>query len=250
MNDALQHAHEEIDNAPEEGSYDEWGDRRDYQVVNGWSVVALILALLSISALLLPMFLVFSLLAVIISLVALSKVQREPHLFMGRRLAMLSLVIAVIVGGWTLSRRHYFHVRMFAAAESNVDNWFQLIKEGKHEEAHQLTLLAGMRTSGRMTLREYYLNEKRVRQEMQTFFSEVPMRQIVKLGENWSARRMANQNLRITDENGLLVFQRFEIHYTEDGRPVTLPVEIKSSRILDKYTRASHWTVLTVRHLQ
>ena len=244
----MNEAHPQANN---EGSYDEWGDRRDYQVINGWSVVALILALLSISALLLPIFLlILSLPAIIISLVALAKIRREPHLFMGRHIATLSLVIAVIVGGWTLSRRYYFHVRMFAAAESNVDNWFQLIKEGKHEEAHQLTLLAGMRTSGRMTLREYYQNEKRVRQEMQTFFSEVPMRQIVKLGENWSARWMANRNLRITDENGLLVFQRFEIHYTEDGRPVTLPVEIKSSRILDKYTRASHWTVLTVRHLQ
>jgi hypothetical protein len=243
MNDALRKANED-------GSYDEWGDRRDYQVVNGWSVVALILAVLSISSLVLPLLLVFSLLAIIISLVALSKVQREPHLFMGRRLAILSLVIAVIVGGWTLSRRYFFNARMFAAAESNVDNWFQLIKEGKQEEAHQLTLLAGMRTSGRMTLQEYYQNEKRVRQEMQTFFSEAPMQQIIKLGENWSARWIANRIIRITDENGLLVFQRFEIHYTQDGRPVTLPVEIKSSRKLDKYTRASHWTVLTVRHLQ
>ena len=138
-------------------------------------------------------------------------------------------------------------VHPFVGVEPIIEH---LISQGKHEEAHQLTLLAGMRTSGRMTLREYYQNEKRVRQEMQTFFSEVPMRQIVKLGENWSARWMANRILRITDENGLLVFQRFEIHYTEDGRPVTLPVEIKSSRILDKYTRASHWTVLTVRHLQ
>ena len=237
--------------ANHEGAYDEWGDRRDYQVINGWSVVALILALLSISALLMPIFLlILSLPAIIISLVAVAKIRREPHLFMGRHLATLSLVIAVIVGGWTLGRQHYFNARMFAAAANNMDNWFQLIREGKHEEAHQLTLLAGMRTSGQMTLREYYQNEKRVRQEMQTFFSEVPMQQIVELGENWSARWIENRNIRITDEKGLLVFQRYEIHYMQDGHPVALPVEIQSSRILDKYTRASHWTVLTVQHLQ
>ncbi len=244
MNEAHQQANHE-------GSYDEWGDRRDYRVINGWSVVALILALLSIFALLMPIFLlILSLPAIIISLVALAKIRREPHLFMGRHLATLSLVLAIVVGGWTLARQHYFHARMFAAAANNTNNWFQLIKEGKHEEAHQLTLLAGMRTSGQMTLREYYQNEKRVRQEMRTFFSEPPMEQIVELGENWSVRWIENRNLRITDENGLLVFQRYEIHYMQDGHPVALPVEIKSSRILDKYTRASHWTVLTVQHLQ
>ena len=248
MNEVLQQSPENIDSVPEDGSYDEWGDRRDYQVINGWSVVALILALLSSSALLLPFFLVFSLLAIIMSLVALSKIQREPHLFMGRRLAIFSLVMAVIVGGWTISRQQFFQAHMFAAAESNLNKWFQLIKEGKHEEAHQLTLLAGMRTSGRMTLREYYQNEKRVRQEMQTFFSESPMRQIIKLGENWSVRLTENRRIRITDEGKLLVFQRFVIESDQDD--LTLPVEIKSSRILDKYTRASHWTVLTVQYLR
>ena len=59
MNNAPQQSHEEIDSAPEDGSYDEWGDRSNYQVINGWSVVALILTVLSSFALVLPIFLLW-----------------------------------------------------------------------------------------------------------------------------------------------------------------------------------------------
>ncbi|MFP6649289.1 MAG: hypothetical protein VB817_07500, partial [Pirellulaceae bacterium] len=65
---------------------------------------------------------------------------------------------------------------------------------------------------------------------------------------NWSARWIENRSVRITDEDGLLVYQRFMIESSQDD--LAISVEIKSSRILDKYTRASHWTVLTVQHLR
>lgn len=248
MNDTIRQ--ENSDSVPQDGSYDEWGDRRDYRVINGWSVVAMILALLSSAALLLPIFWGVPLLAIIVSLVALSKIKREPHLYMGRRLAIVSLVAALILGGWSTSRHYFFRLHMYAAAENNLNNWFELIKQGKQEEVHQLSLLPGMRAMGKTTLSEYYQNEKRVRQEMQKFFSGSPMRQIIKLGPGSSLRLIQNRNVRITDDAGLLVYQRFMIEYSQDGQPVALPVEIKSSRIFDKYTRSSHWTVLTVQNLQ
>jgi hypothetical protein len=212
--------------------------------------VALLLAALSSLALVLPIFLGFPVLAIIVSLFALSRIQKEPHLLMGRRLAILSLVAAVILGGWSFSRRMFFHAHMYTAAEENVKDWFQLLKQGKHEEAHQLSLLPGMRASGKTTLREYYLNEKRARQEMQSYFSEPALRTIIGLGEDWSVRLLENRRLNLTDDARLLVFQRFVIEYEEDGRPATLAVETKSSRMLDKYTRVSHWTVLAVQALQ
>jgi hypothetical protein len=63
-------------------------------------------------------------------------------------------------------------------------------------------------------------------------------------------RLLENRRLNLTDDTRLLVFQRFVIEYEEDGRPATLAVETKSSRMLDKYTRVSHWTVLAVQALQ
>jgi hypothetical protein len=231
-------------------SQDVFSVRSDYQVINGWSIVALILTVLSSFALVLPIFLGLPVLAIIVSLFALSRIRREPHLFMGRRLAILSLVAAVILGSWSIGRRMFFHAHMYTAAEENVTEWFQLLKKGKHEAAHQLSLLPGMRASGKTTLREYYLNEKRAREEMQDYFSEPALRTIISLGEKWSVRLVENRRLNITDDARLLVYQRFMIEYVKDGRPVALAVETKSSRMLDKYTRVSHWTVLTVRALE
>ena len=73
-------------------SFDEWGDRRDYHLINAWSVIALVLALLSSAALLLPIFWIVPLLAIAASLIALAKIRREPHLYIGYRMAVIDLV--------------------------------------------------------------------------------------------------------------------------------------------------------------
>ena len=231
-------------------SHDEWGDRQDYRGISVWSIVGLVLAALSSLAVVTPIFLGVVPLAILASLVALARIRQEPHHVMGRRIAILSLVAAVILGSWSYGRRTFFQGRMYAAAEENVLDWFQLLREGKRNQAHQLSLLPGMRASGKTTLTEYYLNEKKAREEMQNFFSEPAMKIIIGLGEDSSLRLIENRRLEITDDVKLLVFQRFLIEYDDDGSPTTLAVEIKSSRMLDKYTRTSHWTVLTVQALQ
>jgi hypothetical protein len=231
-------------------SHDEWGDRQDYRGISIWSIVALVLAALSSLAVVTPIFLGVVPLAILASLVALARIRQEPHHFMGRSIAILSLVAAVILGSWSYGRSVFFQGRMYAAAEENVLDWFQLLREGKRKEAHQLSLLPGMRVSGKTTLTEYYLNEKKAREEMQSFFSEPAMSIIIELGEESSLQLMENWRLEITDDVRLLAFQRFLIEYDDDGSPTTLAVEIKSSRMFDKYTRTSHWTVLTVQALQ
>ena len=231
-------------------SHDEWGDRQDYRGVSIWSIVALVLAALSSLAVVMPIFLGVVPLAILASLVALARIRQEPHHFMGRRIAILALVAAVILGSWSYGRRAFVQGRIYAAAEESVLDWFQLLLEGKRKEAHQLSLLPGMRASGKMTLTEYYLNEKKAREEMQSFFSEPAMRIIIGLGKGSSLRLLENRRLDITDDTKLLVFQHFLVEYDDDGSPTTLAVEIKSSRMFDKYTRTSHWTVLTVHVLQ
>ena len=231
-------------------SFDEWGDRRDYHLINAWSVIALVLALLSSAALLLPIFWIVPLLAIAASLIAIAKIRREPHLYIGYRMAVISLVLAALLGSWSVSRHQFFQARMFAVAEKNLDHWFELIRQGKLEEAHQLSLLVGMRSTDFTTLGEYYMNEKRARQEMQMFFANSVLRQIVELDQDWSVRLVENRNLKITDDTRLLVFQWYAVDYLKDGESVTLEMQVKSSRTIDKYTRASHWTVLEFQQLE
>lgn len=229
---------------------DEWGNQQSYRVINALSVIAGLLALLSSSALLLEIFWIFPVLGMVVSLAALRSIARQPHIYSGKKLAILSLVACLLLGGWSVSRYFFIRSQLYAVAEEKVLHWFELVRAKKLEEAHQLALPIGMRAKGRTTLRQYYANEQMARNEMNGFFSEEPLSEIAVLPDGWTVTLAGNQRIQFDNDDQLLVFQHYEIRYQQEGESRVIPVEVKSSRMYDKFTRASHWTLVTILLLE
>ena len=230
--------------------HDEWGDQRHYQVINALSVVAALLALLSIAALVLDIFWIFPALGVIVSLVALNGIHKQPHIYTGKTLAVVSLLTCLILGGWSISHHKFVRSQLYTTAQQKVENWFTLIRDKDFERAHQLSMPVGMRAKGRTTLRQYYSNEQMARSEMNGFFSRSPMLDIVSLSQDWKLELAENKRIHFDKNDQLLVFQNYDITYQQDGEQLAIPVEVKMSRMYDPYSRASHWTVVTVLLLE
>lgn len=229
---------------------DEWGDQRNYQVISVLSVVAGLLALLSTTALLLEVFWIFPLVGVIVSLMALNGISKQPHIYTGKTLAIISLLTCLVLGGWSISRYRFVRSTVYSLAQEKVEHWFDLVRDKKLEEAHQLSLPIGMRAMGRTTLRQYYSNEQIARDEMNGFFSNHPLMDIVSLPGEWTLELAENHRIEFDNNDLLLVYQNYDIKYQEDGEQLEIPIQVKLSRRYDKYTHASQWTLITVHLLQ
>lgn len=118
----------------------------EYGRFSGWALAALLLGVLSATAIVAPLLWSIPVLALVISLIAMKKIKTSEGRLTGWRVALLGLLLAVFFGMagpvHTASRRYLIETRAahFAA------KFMQLLQQHQPLEAFQLTRPAAART--------------------------------------------------------------------------------------------------------
>ncbi len=145
-----------------------------YRPVDRIAVLALLLGLLSGTALAGPGLWGVPVVACAAGLWALSRIRRADGASAGRTTALAGIILAIFFGSSAVANVAIHRSLAQKQARVLADRWIQLVNEGAWQFAHQMTLHAGARASPRGPLDEYY-TEKAAQSEYMDFLENQPI---------------------------------------------------------------------------
>ena len=215
-------------------------DHVQYRSVSGLAVLALLLGVLSATALAHPGAWVMPLPAIVCSLWALRRIQRQPDELLGRKAALIGLTLALGFGTWAPSRYYCDRWLLNRQAREFIEEWFQYVLQGELEVAHQATLDYYLRQPEGTLLDEFYQDNPEDLTELQTFFSRGIAQDLVDLGADGRVR--FEKSLEMLFVGGSCqISQRFLLYRTDQDEPVAR-AQIRVAR--DTQQDVVYWTVL------
>jgi len=216
-----------------------------YRRMSSLAVIALIVAVVSAVSLIHPLLWVVPAAAFVLALSALRQIGRSPELA-GRNVALSALILALVLGSWSVSWVLTRQAMITRQAREHAERWFDLVREGKLREAHQLTKPAFERAPDGESLSEFYARETvktppsladdpemmvlSPQQELDQFFAEPPLANLVALGSDFDFEFQQNESLTRVDAQLTLLQQRFKVRFQQDGKPREVELEIQLQR--------------------
>jgi hypothetical protein len=172
-------------------------------------IVALVLGLLSISALAGTAMLGVPLLGVLVGLFALRPDQNAEARTGGRLPALIGLVLSLFFGSWGGAHHATRHHFVTAEAERFGLEWLTLLSEGRKEVAHELTQPAGSRQIHAVPLEAYYAQQVDPTSPFQEFLANGPVESILKAGDRcrWELVEVVQRRVHSDRENLVLRFR-------------------------------------------
>jgi hypothetical protein len=128
----------------------------EYHPLNRPAIAALVLGVLSATALAHQLFWVVPIITIVVAVVALRQISASSSEQRGRMLALVGLACALVFGSWAMTRSISRQMQISEQAQACCDEWFELIRTGRLYEAHQLTLPYDSRLSDVDPLEEIY----------------------------------------------------------------------------------------------
>jgi hypothetical protein len=222
----------------------------EYPRVSRSAVIALLLGLISIAALASPLLWLLPVAGLAFSMVALRSLARADEPRLGRRAAMVGLILSLLFLGWAPT--HYFlrQELLVRRAIAHSSQWLGLLGEGRLYEAHQLTIGKDERQPPGVDLDEYYENSQDVWEGFQVFISQPPLEQVIELGDRGQVRYIGR--VEVAHERPLgrlldLVTLRYAVDYEQDGQARTVPLWVGVARTHVRDTGEAYWYISGVR---
>ncbi len=210
----------------------------------GMAIVTLILGLFSPLALLKPMFWVLPISAAALGAVSLFTLARDPEKF-GRKAALLGLVLALFFGAWS-SSRYFSRVKWLeGVAREKADIWFELVKEDRLLEAHQLHLRFDRRAPQGTSLVQYYAEGDVMEENPVDFFSGTVLQQLRDAGPDVEIKfKQFEKHQRWGDYDDVVL--RYVADYQKDGQPTDLEMLVRLRRFSHPTKKLAGWAVDSV----
>lgn len=132
----------------------------DYKPLNRAAVAAVVLGAGSGLAPFHPAFCVIPAIGVLVGITSLRQLHTSDVRQSGRYLAVFGLFLSLFFCSWAIARESSRRQHLYDQAKDFADHWFQLLRDGKLYEAHQLTLTEENRIAPGASLEKYYLPNK------------------------------------------------------------------------------------------
>ena len=156
------------------------GEIEQYSSISGVAVLALLVGLLSFTALTHPVLWCLPPLAVVLALAALYRIRHSDGALSGRGIAVLALGLACCAASLAVSRSVIARELQRRQATAFADRWFDAISGEQVRLAHQWTISKLMRAGRSQSLQEAYEGEEN-REALQKFMSDGPSRALIEL---------------------------------------------------------------------
>jgi hypothetical protein len=239
----------------------------EYHPVNRWAVASAVLGILSIPAVFIPMLLVIPIVGIIASLIAARQLSSRESIQTGRAAAKVGAFLCITIGVWVCTALVYRQTALTNQARQYAEEWFELLRNGKFYEAHQLVLPDERRVAAGASLEEHYKPRDRIvhahesgeshshhdpedvmeameplpHEQFRQFFDVSPAKRLKEIGSQATYEYLGTIKQSPVTATQVMVTQNFRIRYQEDGRERQFVISIELERMM--YNQVASWRV-------
>jgi hypothetical protein len=211
---------------PAQLSAAEEADLVRYGAISPLAIGALVLGVLSALSLTTLLALFVPVVAVLVALVALRQIGKSNGAIVGRWAALTGLALALVFASTAIGRLVSREFILRAQARQFADQWLQIVREGKLQQAHQLQLPPGERQLAGVSLAQFYANSPAARDQFAALFRGDPLRDIARDGKQSSLRFVRyGQHYALTGLDQLELFYQLHSPVSEKRREFMVVVE-------------------------
>lgn len=225
----------------------------EYRPVSRLAVISLLLAVGGMGAVIGTLMICLAVAAAALAVAALWSIARADRPPLGRKAALVALLLSLFCGAWGLTWRTVRQQVICQEARQLADQWLQLAQAGRLQEAHQLHLSRAGRQAPGANLADFYKNTREARSELDSFFRAPPLSQIVAAGPRGQLRFLECENLQDESYAGSktdVATLRYALDYQPDGQPPapqTATFLVLMARIAERGKGEANWELRAVQ---
>jgi len=215
--DRLQHR---LDDPPS----DDFGN---YKAISAMAMASLLVGALSATALIgVPLWIV-PLVGILLSCLALVRIDRSAGTLIGRPLALAGLALAIGFGTAALAAQVNSQYLTALKAQQVASQWFQALAQGEPQVAHHWTVTPTSRaaSAGPDSLKDYYENDEKHRAALARFVGQKLIASLLRLGPRAHVAPESTTILRI-DDHLSFVSLLYRVTFDEAGKPARFLAEL------------------------
>lgn len=220
----------------------------NYHALNPLPYVALGLGLLSATALISPLFGIFGILALICGTAA--ALQEDEWTTTAAKVAngfaiALALFFLALIGARQVSRTW----TVKSEAEEFINGWFELLRKGEIEQAHQLSMQPQDRQIPEVDLMKYYKESEEARRGRDHFYVAPPLNKLVKDIKQGTIRL----DFEIAHERNLegeYIDRQYSLVVDRGGIKETVPFRVVVRRTVHPKLKVGRWQIYSVTEPQ
>lgn len=188
-----------------------------------WSKLAVAtfaLSLLSPLAVVSIVFIPIVILTLVFAVAAVALATYNGRAVKGGVLASVAIFLTLFCLSVSISRYSSYQRHLSSEARAFAEHWFELIKEGKQNEAHQLSMAGEFREPPEIPIPDAYELNSQARSNRDSFYLQPPIKFLANDPKNTTVRFVSVVG-RDTDEKTDSVKMRFTMRYQD----ITMPRE-------------------------
>jgi hypothetical protein len=188
-------------------------------------------------------------LTIVFGIAAIVLTARGGESVRGGWLATFAVFLSLFSLSFAITRYAAHQNAMNSEAISFAEQWFAMIKEGKLNEAHQMSMGFEHREAPEIPISEAYRLNEQAKNNRDAFFLQLPIKYLVKDPQNSNVRflRLAGREV---DEKADVVKLRFSIRYRELEVPHEITFTIGVARYRHPQFEDHRWMIRGVSHIE
>lgn len=214
-----------------------------YRTISVAAILSLVFGATSALALAHWLLWVLPLVAIVLALVALRQIQAEDSNLTGRNLAILGILLALVFGVWAPSRLISRQNHLYRTARQYSDEWLELIRIGKVQEAHQLTLHETQRQAPGGSLASYYEARQDDKDALKGFLDRKVTKKLIALGDKATYTYAGGGGVPAPQFSVQTVRVNYVARWNENGKEREMPITVVLQRNLDEKTKDFLWNI-------
>jgi hypothetical protein len=214
----------------------------EYRPISGWAIAALLVGLASFVALFHPLLWAVPMVGVAVSLVALRRISRSDVPVVGRKLALVGLVFALLYGVAAPVRMATRDYWLCSRAERLANEFLGYIRSKKTAEAYALTKQSLEKKPLKPAPGSPEAAQPERKSQREMFVSNEPVKTLLSLGSTAQLERLSTT---IQSSPGIwrTVSVLYEVHQPDEHNLNPLQVVIYVEQMFDEDSNERWWIV-------
>jgi|YNPNPStandDraft_1061719.scaffolds.fasta_scaffold00322_25 hypothetical protein len=219
-----------------------------YRPLSVAAVLALLLGLVSFTALLTPMLWAVAFAGVIVSVVAWVRIHRFEPPLTGRTAALLGLILSLFTAAAAPTQWYVRRALLVQEAQQFVQLFFDYLKENQPHKAHQLSMAARQRSPIDENLWAKYAPETNARKDLEAFLERKEVRAILILSKDprTTIRLFDIEGVWREDDEDRVALSYAVTYFDSDNKKRTFFVNVSANRYSMKMQGVSDWYISNI----
>lgn len=219
-----------------------------YRGISVAAVLTLALGIASSLALVHPFLWVVPLITIVTAVAALRAISIEGSNLTGRGLALAGMSLALLFGLWAPTRVISRQWQLYHQGQVFAEEWLDLVRAGKLQEAHQLALPRAERQPPGTKLETVYEQSEDLKKRFKNFFAEKPVKTMAARGDQATYAYAGGMGVSPREFLTEHIALGYTMRYEDNGQPRTQPLRIVLDRD-ESDTSRFYWRVREIADL-